>query len=229
VVDYLERLDRALAFDAPLARRVRVEVEDHLLEVLAAEPEGASLEAQRRALVRFGSPRALVGQYAAQSLQRRMRRIGALAIVAVAGVFLAMKARVAWYGLVGWGAAPDLHDLVRVSLLIDRYAFIAAFAIAIAGWAYVGSRRIAGDFHGGCRTQVRRATLLCAAAAAALIASVATDAILTGFRLAAVAPSLAALVPLGAQLAEIALACLLVGQIRGTARSAALAAARLGD
>jgi len=225
VSDYLERLTRALSFDAPLAHRVRREAEDHLLEALAGSPEGESPEAQRRALERFGDPRAIASQYAAQSLLRQTRRAGAIVILATAGVYLAMKGRASWYGLMQWGMSADLQAIAPVVIRFDFYAFILACALGIVGWAYISSRRVAPSFHPGCRAQLRRGRLLCAAAAAPLATSVVADVILTVLRLADAAVSPAALVPLLTQAIEVALVGVLVMRVRRIIRHADLAAA----
>src|SRR6202035_279052 len=64
ISDYLDTLSRELSFDTLLAQRVRQEVEDHLSEAVAAEPEDDSGAAQRRAIRNFGDPRAIASEYA---------------------------------------------------------------------------------------------------------------------------------------------------------------------
>ena len=224
VSDYLDRLVGALRFDGALAQRVRREAEDHLLEALADAPDdGSPDDAQRRAIDRFGDPRAIARQYAAASLQRQTRRAGATLIIVTAAIVLAMRGRAAWYGLMQWGLCADFVEIARIGMLIDRYAFMLAFAIGLVGWAYIGSRGAIADLRGTGRAQVRRGMLLCTAAAVPLIGSVLSDALLTGLRLATIEPSAAALVPLAAMAAEAALAAALIVVIWRTIRRAAFA------
>jgi len=96
IPDYLERLARELSFDRSLARNVRQEVEDHLWEAVAADPTGNMLAAQQRAIANFGDARAIAAQFAVISLARHSRRAGAAAVLVIASVFIAMKARIAW-------------------------------------------------------------------------------------------------------------------------------------
>ena len=55
LTEYLDALARELRFDVPLSRRVRREVEDHLWEIIANEPNTDPIEAQRCAVARFVS------------------------------------------------------------------------------------------------------------------------------------------------------------------------------
>ena len=223
ISDYLETLTRELSFDIPLARRVRQEVEDHLWEAAAAEPGEASIAAQHRAIRSFGNPRAIASEYAAQSLFRQTRRVGAIVILATAGIFVAMWGRVAWSGLMQWSWSADLQDVSGTLGLIDRYAFRLAFAICIIGWGYIGSRRAARSFEATYGGQLKRCLLLCAMAAVALLASVLADATLTGLRLFDRGLQAATLVPLLALGAEVVFAGVLVTQIRRTVQRTALA------
>ena len=223
ISDYLDTLTSELSFDIPLARRVRQEVEDHLWEAAAAEPGGASIEAQFRAITSFGNARDIASQYAAPSLFRQTRRVGAILILATAGIFAAMWGRLAWSRLMQWGWSADLQEVSRIGLLIDGYAFKLAFAICIIGWAYIGSRRVATSFHAAYGDQLRRCLLLCTAAAASLLASVVADVALTGLRIFDKGMHPAALIPLLSLTAEMALAGVLVVQIRRTIQRTALA------
>ena len=99
ISDYLDSLVGALSFDRSLSGRVRQEVEDHLREAVAADPMGDEIEAQRRAIANFGDPHVIAGQFAVVSLAQQTRRVGVAIILVVAGVFIAMKARVAWYAM----------------------------------------------------------------------------------------------------------------------------------
>ena len=67
ISDYLDSLVGALSFDRPLSGRVRQEVEDHLREAVAADPE-----AERRAIANFGDPRVIAAEFAMVSLVCRL-------------------------------------------------------------------------------------------------------------------------------------------------------------
>jgi hypothetical protein len=92
IAEYLDTIERALAHDRSLARRVRQEIEDHLWEAVAANSEDGQIAAQRRAAANFGDPRSIAVQFAAISLGRRTRRTGVVLIFVAASIFLAMKA-----------------------------------------------------------------------------------------------------------------------------------------
>ena len=223
ISDYLDALTRELSFDVPLARRVRQEVEDHLSEAAAAEPEEGAGEAQLRAIRQFGDPHAIASEYAAQSLFTHTRRVGTVAVVVAAGILVSMNVRGAWYGWTQWIVSAELQAARKVGLLIDLYAFVIALAIGLLGWAYIGTRRIAVSFDAPYRDQMKRCVLLCAAAAVPLIATVVTDAVLTGLRLFDSELRVAALVPIVTMAGEIAFAAALVVQIHKAMRRAALA------
>jgi hypothetical protein len=223
ISDYLDRLTRELSFDAPLARRVRQEVEDHLSEAAAAEPEEEAGEAQLRAIRQFGDPHRIASEYAAQSLFRQTRRVGTVAVLVASGILVSMNVRGAWYGWLQWSISDELKAVRKVGLLIDLYAFIIALAIGILGWAYIGTRRMATSFDPSYRDQVKRCLLLCKVAAAPLIATVVTDTVLTALRLLEAGLRLAALVPVVTMAGEIAFAVALVVQIQKAMKRAALA------
>jgi hypothetical protein len=223
ISDYLDTLTRELSFDVPLARRVRQEVEDHLLEAAAADPEDTPSAAQLRAISRFGDPRTIASEYAAQSLFRHTRRVGVVVVLVAAGILLAMNARGAWYGWMRWELSADLQAVRKIGLSIDLYAFVLAIMIGIAGWAYIGTRRMSVRFDARYRDQMRRCLWLCTGVAAPLIVAVSTDAVLTSIRLSQMELRMAAVVPIVSMAVEIALAAGLVAQIRKTTRRAALA------
>jgi hypothetical protein len=102
-------------------------------------------------------------------------------------------------------------------------------AIGVVSWAYIGSRPVSATCHAAYRDQLKRCLLLCIAAAVPLIASVVTDVILTGLRVfeARLPPS--ALVPLLSMAAEIALAGVLLFQIRKSIQRAALVSSLFGS
>jgi len=181
VADYLDALTRDLGFDRLLAHRVRQEVEDHLWEATAANGD-SSMEAQARAVRCFGEAREIASQYAALSLLRQARRSGAIIVLASGALYIAMKGRVAWYGLMQWTLSDAMQPVGKVVLAIDRTAYILAFLLGVVGWGYISSRRVAPRFHALCRAQLKRGLLLAMAAACPMIVSVIADAVVTALR-----------------------------------------------
>jgi len=227
ITEYIDALARELRFDVPLSRRVRREVEDHLWESIANEPNSDPIEAQHRAIARFGDPRKIACQYAASSLRKQTRRGGFINILALIGTYLGMKGRGAWYGFMQWGLSDHLKDLLATWISIDLNAFRMALAIGIISLGYIASRRAPMSFEHGYRRQVRRCVALCAATAAALLASVVTDIIITVLRLYETRLPAAALVPALSIAAEIALVSVLVAYIRATIRRLGFASSLL--
>lgn len=221
IQEYAEKLSRELAFDASLSRRVRQEVEDHLRAAVEHDPGQDRLEAERRAVANFGDPRAIAAQFAVVSLAALARRVGHAAVLLIGAVFIAMKARVAWYGVMQFPLVEDMKALSEIVLSIDRYAFWLAVLAGAAGWAYIGSRRAPGSYTREYQAQLRRFSLLCSAAAAALIVCVAADGLLTSLRLIGTPWSVAFLVPLLSLAIEIACAGALVSYLRAISRRAA--------
>ena len=88
-----------MLLDASLAHRVRQEVEDHLWEATAANSD-ASIEAQARAVRRFGEAREIARQYAALSLLRQARRSGAIIVLASGVLYIAIHRHEGPCGLV---------------------------------------------------------------------------------------------------------------------------------
>jgi hypothetical protein len=228
ISEYAESLAGKLGFDRPLARRVRQEVEDHLWEAVAAEPAGDPLEAQRRAIARFGDPQRIAAELAAASLAERMRKIGVTIVLVIAGIFVAMKLRVAWYELTQWALCESAQEFSETMAMIDRSAFGLAVVGGIAGWAYISRRGAPAAFHPALypsgREQAGRFFLLCAIATGGLIASVISDGVLTALRLSGWEWSAYFLIPLFTMAIEIACAALLVFHIREVARRVAGAA-----
>jgi hypothetical protein len=224
ISDYVDALARALSFDRALARRVRQEVEDHLGEAVAADP-GDRREAERRAIANFGDPDVIAAQFAVVSLARRTRRVGAAVILVIAGVFLTMKARIAWYAVTQWIMRDDLRAIGAFVGSIDRYAFWLAVLVGIAAFAYIGSRRVPNRIDVAFRRQIRRSFLLCATATTLLALSVASDGILTALQL--LGPDLCAdaIIPVVSMAIEIACIGVLMFQIRGMMRRASPTAA----
>src|SRR5262249_16132376 len=141
IAAYVERLARALEFDPSLLRRVRREVEDHLWEAVSTRPAEDAFEAERRAVMNFGEPEAIAAQFAVISLAKRARKLGIGAIAVIAAVFIAMKARLAWYAVMECSAG-QMGGLGEIVVSIDRYAFWLSVFVGIAGWTYIGSRPI---------------------------------------------------------------------------------------
>jgi hypothetical protein len=227
IQDYLDTLSRELDFDRSLSRRVRQEVEDHLWEAVEACPAENSLEAQTRAIASFGDARTIAAQFAVVSLAMRSRRAGIAAVVVIASVFAAMKARIAWYAAAQWAISDDMRAVSGHVLLIDRYAFFVALIIGLGGWIYIRSRQIPAAFHPAYRAQLRRFFLLCGATAAALLVSVCSDAVLTVLQLRGAGLSALALVPILSMAIEIACVGVLVFYIRSVTLRAASTAALL--
>jgi hypothetical protein len=225
IQDYLEVLTRELDFDRSLSRCVRKEVEDHLWEAVAADRSGNSYEAERQAIANFGDARAIAAEFAVISLARHTRRAGIAAVLIIVSVFIAMKARVAWYAAMQWAISDDLRAVGRMVMTIDRYAFLASVVIGLGGWIYIQSRRIPAAFDPAYRRQLRRFFLLCGAAAAALVVSVISDAVLTALQLRGTGLSAEFLVPLLSMAIELVCVGMLIFRIRGVALRAASTAA----
>lgn len=224
IADYLERLERELCFDRSLSRCVRQEVEDHLWEAVAADPTGNTLQAQRRAIANFGDPDAIAAQFAIVSLTRQARRAGVVAVLVVASVFIAMKARLAWYAAAQWALNDDVRAVGGLVSLVDRYAFLLSVVIGLGGWLYIRSRRIPAGFDPAYHSQLRRFFLLCSATAAALVVSVISDGVLTALLLHGMEMSVAFTVPIASMTIEAGCLGILVFQIRRVTRRAAFTA-----
>src|SRR5215472_7632295 len=226
IAEYAVTLSRELAFDRPLSRRVRQEVEDHLWEATAGEH---SVAAQRRAIARFGDARAIAVQYAASSLYRQTKNVGIIAILAVAVIYLSMMGRLSWYGLLHWTMSDQLSAAVDVVRPFIRYNFMAAVVLGIVGWAYSASRKTPSALDPRHRRQLRVSQLLSAAATAVASLSVVSDLVVTTARLVESPWSMRSLVPIGLLAAEIGLAVGLAVQLLGTVRRTSLAATLFDD
>jgi hypothetical protein len=225
VADYLDALTRELSFDRSLAHRVRQEVEDHLWE--ASTANGESIEAQGRAVMSFGEARVIAGQYAALSLLRQAQRSGAIIVLASGAVYIAMKGRIAWYGLMQWVLSDSLQPVGKVVLAIDRAAYILAFLLGVLGWAYISSRRVSPRLDTACRSQLKLSLWLAMAAACPMVVSVTADTTVTALRLIAERPPiLVFLIPLLSIAIEVTSAAVLViviwKTLRNTQRTSAL-------
>jgi hypothetical protein len=222
ISDYLDSLARELDFDRSLSRDVRQEVEDHLCEAVAADPTGDIHEAERRAIANFGDARAIAAQFAVISLARRSRRAGVAAMVVIACIYVAMKARIAWYVAAQWAIGDDMRAVSALVVQIDRYAFWLAIMIGLGGFIYIRSREIPAALHPAYQRQLRRFSLACCAAAGALVVSVTSDAVLTALQWHATAQSL---IPMLSMTFEFACIGVLVFHVRSlTLRAASTAA-----
>jgi len=220
ISNYLDALADALSFDRSLSRRVRQEVEDHLRESVAGDPIDDRLEAERHAVANFGDPHVLAAQFAVVSLARRTRRVGVAVALAIAGVFGAMKARVAWYGVVQWTMDEEARALGARVLSIDRFAFWSAAVVGLGALGYINRGRIPSVFHPGCRKELRRALLLCVSATGFLVVSVMSDGVLTALRLGAdLCP--ASVIPIISMAIEIVCVGVVIFLILDTMRRAA--------
>lgn len=220
VTDYLDTLSRELGFDPALAWRVRAEVADHLMEAVEDDPSCAPEVGAERAVRAFGDPRAIVRDWVALSLWRQTRRAGAMVILVTAGMFLGMYARLLWFGMLQVTTSTELGRLGQIGRAVDHIAFPGAFAIGILGWALLSLRSspaAAPD-----RRWLRWSLRLSEFAAAALIVSVAMDALLAAVRLGGIAPTVRFLVPLLSLALEVGLAALLVRDVLAARRRAAL-------
>ena len=155
VTDYLAVLARELDFDPAFSRRVCCEVEDHLWH--AAEARGGpSVENQRQAILGFGGARELARGYVAASMLAQIRWARGAMILAATAIYLAMKARVAWYGWMRWGATSDYMAVSAFALPIDRYATMLAIIGALIGCAYIATRRAPSRVDWSYRKQLNR-------------------------------------------------------------------------
>lgn len=218
ISDYVDSLADRLSFDRALSQRVRREVEDHLRETAAADCTGDALEAERRAVVTFGDPHLIAAQFAAASLARQARRVGGALILVIAGVFVAMKARLAWYAAAPYALNGDARAVGDIVVSIDRFAFWLSIAVGTVSWAYISSRRAPASLRPSYHKELRRFLLLCSTATCGLVASVIGDGVLTGLRLLETDSSLGFLIPVLSMAIETACAGALVLHVRGVSR-----------
>jgi hypothetical protein len=147
IAAYLKRLSDALEFDPALASHVVAETREHLVDAADQESIDDREEAERRAVDRFGDPRALAAQFAAISLARHARRVGVGVVLAIVTIMVMMKTRVAWYAFVQWTLADDARATAATIHSISRYSFWLAATFGIGTLIYIGRRRtpIIGD------------------------------------------------------------------------------------
>jgi hypothetical protein len=127
IARYVETLKQDLDFDPALAQRLADEVEAHLWDAAEADPAWPSPEAEQRAVERFGLAREIAAQFAADAVNRQARRTWIALAATVAVTFVAMRLRATWLADAG-------DSLSTLAPLIDRYAFVAAMAVATIGW-----------------------------------------------------------------------------------------------
>lgn len=227
VAEYLDALTHELSFDRRLARRVRQEVEDHLTTAANGD---ASIEAQAQAVRSFGEAREIADQFAALALLRQVRRSGAIIVLALGALYVAMRGRVAWYGLMQWALIDSLRPVGKVVLAIDRAAYILAFLLGAVFWAYISSRRVSPRCHAACRAQLKWGLLLAIAAACPMVVSVIADAMVTALRLLEERPPVSVFfVPLLSIAVEVAFATVLVIAIGKTLRNTRRASSLLSS
>lgn len=226
ISEYLDTLTRELSFDPSLARRMREEAENHLLETIASNPTGATREAERRAIDRFGAARDIAAQCAIPSLSKQAKNSAAAATLIAIGVLIAMKSRLAWYGTAERivGDAPHLDSIRAILASVDRFSFWCGLLIAICGWAYIGIARRSNATSIGWRNRLQQSLFLCTAATAAVVVTVTADATLAAIRLYPAGWSASIFVPFLTIGLEVALAIILIVQIRVTMRRLASSA-----
>jgi hypothetical protein len=214
IAAYAERLADKLSFDQPLSLRVRQEVEDHLWAAVEANAGGDLQEATRRSIASFGDPQIIAAQFAVALLARQSRKAGIAVILIIAGVFIAMKARVAWYAVTQWVLSEDVRSVGGIVSLVDGYALLLSAIVGIAGFAYIIICDVPTTFSPAYRRQLRRFLILCTAATSALFVSVVSDAVLTVFRLQETEFSAQFLIPVFSMAIEIICAGILVAKLR---------------
>jgi hypothetical protein len=201
---YLETLSAALSFDRALAQRVRQEVEDHLQQAIAADPSKDGIAAEHRAIAKFGDAQAIAVQFAMISVAEQMRKLGTALILVIAGVFVAMKGRVAWYAVMGGTADHDTTTVTSVVASVDRYSFWLSVVIGIGSFAYMLGRPIPTLVHARYRKELRCALMSCLAAIVPLVLAVISDGVLTAIRLVGAELCASSLVPISTMAIEIA-------------------------
>ena len=195
IAEFGAAIAHELRFDARLARRVRAEAEDHLLETLAGCDAACPAEAQREAIRAFGDVRELARAFVPGALQSLARRASVLTALAVIGVFAAMNARVVWYGWMRWQAGDHLRAASAIALPADHLAFATAFVLALAALAYTMTRRAPVRLDAGFGRQIERCMRLGTTTLAALFAAITIELVTTGIRFAETELDRSALVP----------------------------------
>jgi hypothetical protein len=196
-----------LRFDPPLRRRVCDEVEDHLYESLTSSSAEQATDAARQAIEKFGPPRDLAVQFALAALTKQTKAVGTLAMLVVLGVFLAMRARLMW-----WGPSQVLQssDSILTPFVIMRCVFWLSVITGLGGWAYSTRTKEPRGSITACRKWLRRCLTLCVAATTAIVAMVTLDAIFVCLRLMSSGWSDSIAAPLAFLGAELVLAAILI-------------------
>lgn len=127
IEQYVAALRRDLAFDPVLADRLAEEVESHLRDAAEADPAWPSLEAEQRAVARFGLAHEMAAQFASDAIDRQAKRSWIMLAATIAVTFIAMRLRVMWLDDLG-------SSVSTLAPLVDRYAFIAALLVGTVGW-----------------------------------------------------------------------------------------------
>jgi hypothetical protein len=227
IAAYAEALASKLGFDLALSRRVRHEVEDHLWEAAVAGPQENRGKAVEQAIARFGDVRAIAAKFATVWLIKQMQKVGITVILVVAGVLVAMKARVAWYAATQWVLSEDLRAAAHLVGVLDACAFWLSAIAGIAAWIYlILGRASPTNSYASQYRHLRRVLLLCFVSAAALVVSVVGDGVLTALRLAGRGLSAEFLIPIVSMFIEIVCAGILISSLRsitiGMAHTSAL-------
>jgi hypothetical protein len=219
---YLDSLTTALSFDRALARTVRDEVEDHLRQAIADDRTAIGIEAEQRAIAKFGDPHVLAAQFAVVSLAKQSRKIAVFILLVLVALFITMKTRVAWYAVMQWTIAEDMKPISNIIGSIDRYAFWFSVIVGIGCWAYISSCHIPLGFGLEFRKQLRNFFFLCVASICALFVSVVSDGILTVLQLLGPEWSMKVAIPIALMAIEIACASVLAIQVRNAWRKFSL-------
>jgi hypothetical protein len=127
IATYLDELDRVLAFDPRLSRRVHDEIESHLFDT--AEQVG-----EADAVRRFGRPAEIARAYAEAALPDRLRRSCLAAALLGGTTLLLMRLRTVLLDIPGGG--DPLTSL-------DRGGLVAALLCIGAAWWLSSRHRIA--------------------------------------------------------------------------------------
>jgi hypothetical protein len=221
IAAYVDRLAGELKFDASLSRCVRQEVEDHLWEAAADSAASTAIEAQQRAIANFGDARMIAAQFALISLAKHSRRVSVTAILVIACVFIAMKARLTFYAATQWTMSEDVRAVSAIVGSVDRYAFWLSVIIGLSSLAYITRSRIPASLQPEYRRQLRRFFILCTAATGALVVSVISDGVLTALLLRGTEFSMQFLVPIFSMAIEIACVGVLALYVRSIHQRAA--------
>src|SRR5258705_8323768 len=134
VTKYPDQLTRELNFDPELSRRVRREVEDHLLDAIG--DDGGDDPKDAAAIARFGDPREIARQYAPLSLLQQARRVGGILILAIAAILVLMKGRGALYELLQWRVAAEWVGVSTTRPAVECFWFMLGVVVGLPGWGY---------------------------------------------------------------------------------------------